>query len=145
MTTTKTLSDLSNMDTFDSRRLIARMEELQEERLEAANKVEECGTQAGCLALEDWDKNNLEELRGLCAVWGAVCDAGEEATSDWSEGVACIRDSYFKDYAYGYAEDMGLIGQNIQWPHTCIDWDKAARELKQDYTEIDVYGVTFWV
>lgn len=141
MTTTKTLSDFSTMYTFNSLDLIERMEELQEERLEAANKVEECGTQAGCLALEDWDKNNLEELKGICA----VCDAGEEATSDWSEGVTCIRDSYFKDYAYGYAEDMGLIGQNIQWPHTCIDWDKAARELQIDYTSIEVNGVTFWV
>lgn len=137
MNATKTLSELSNMDTFDSRDLIARMEELQEERLEAA----ECDTQAGCLALEDWDKNNLEELRDLCA----VCDAGEEATSDWSEGVTCIRDSYFKDYAYGYAEDMGLIGQNIQWPHTWIDWAGAARELQIDYTSIEVNGVTFWV
>lgn len=130
MTTTKTLSDFSMMDTFDSRDLIARMEELQ--------AMKEGGL------LDDDDDDDLVEMEELEAL-EEVNKEGERSSDVWNDGVTCIRDSYFKDYAYGYAEDMGLISQNIQWPNTCIDWAGAARELQVDYTEIEVDGVTFWV
>lgn len=41
-----------------------------------------------------------------------------------------------------FARDMAeQIGENIAegWPHYCIDWEFAARELMMDYSEQDGY------
>jgi antirestriction protein len=40
-----------------------------------------------------------------------------------------------KDFAQNMAVEFGLLGKNIQWPYTCIDWDHAAKELMYDYCE----------
>ena len=62
---------------------------------------------------------------------------------DWYPG-AMIRDSYFKEYAEQFADDIGAIDRNASWPLSCIDWDQAARELQMDYSAIEFDGVTFW-
>lgn len=33
------------------------------------------------------------------------------------------------DFAMQLAEDIGALDDNTTWPHSCIDWDQAAREL----------------
>jgi hypothetical protein len=55
-----------------------------------------------------------------------------------------INDSYFEDYARELAEDIGAINKSYGWPNYCIDWARAARELKIDYTSVDVNGETYW-
>lgn len=30
------------------------------------------------------------------------------------------------------------------WPYNCIDWEKAANELKQDYSTVDFEGETYY-
>ena len=40
-----------------------------------------------------------------------------------------------EDFAQSLAEDLGEIKNNVSWPYTCIDWEKAARELMYDYCE----------
>lgn len=44
-----------------------------------------------------------------------------------------------EDFAEETAEQLGLIDKNANWPYTCIDWERAAEELMQDYTEQDGY------
>jgi hypothetical protein len=34
------------------------------------------------------------------------------------------------DYAAQLAEDLGSIQTTAHWPHTCIDWELAWRELE---------------
>lgn len=34
------------------------------------------------------------------------------------------------DYAQGLAEDLGIRLDGAEWPHTCIDWESAWRELE---------------
>lgn len=63
----------------------------------------------------------------------------------WEYGEILIRDSYFKEYAKQLAEDIGAIGSNVAWPLCCIDWDKAVKELKHDYTSVDYDGVAYWI
>ena len=36
------------------------------------------------------------------------------------------------DYAQELAEDMGAVNDSDAWPHTCIDWEHAWRELSFD-------------
>jgi hypothetical protein len=51
----------------------------------------------------------------------------------------------WKEYAEQLAEDIGAINKNATWPNDCIDWEKAADQLKQDYTEVDFDGVAYWI
>lgn len=93
-------------------------------------------------ALEEWDSSDeAEELRDLKAF---IEEA--EGYGDFQHGETCIRDSYFEEYAQEFAEDIceGYRKQSQNWPFTCIDWEKAARELQYDYTSADLAGVTYW-
>ena len=68
-----------------------------------------------------------------------------EGCGDWKYGETLVRDSYFTDYAQQLAEDVGAVDANASWPNNCIDWERAARELKVDYTAVDFDGVTYWI
>lgn len=148
---------------IDSRDVVARFEELQEEHVSLAHDVQEAEDNVrlhhdGELddhgdypeheelrecrqALDDWEADNLEELETL----RELNRQGEDYSSDWRHGESLIRDSYFEEYAQDLAEDIGAIDRNAAWPMSCIDWEQAARELKMDYTPIDFDGVTYWV
>ena len=111
----------SDADVLDSRDIIARIEELEDdEDLDADARVE------------------LAELR-------ALAKQGEDL-DDWEHGLCLVRDSYFKRYAQELAEDCDYINGDAgsRWPYTCIDWEQAAEELKQDYTSLEYDGVTYW-
>jgi antirestriction protein len=58
--------------------------------------------------------------------------------------VTLIRDSYFRDYAEELAADIGMIAVDVSWPNNCIDWDRAARELRMDYSSVEFDNVTYW-
>ncbi len=110
-------------DLIDSRDVIARVEELREQG--AA------------------DRDHEEEVEYVNLI--ALAEKGADSAPDWTYGETLVRDSYFKDYAQELADDLGLISDDAKWPATCIDWDRAARELQQDYTSIKFDGVTYWV
>lgn len=40
-----------------------------------------------------------------------------------------------EEFAMETAESMGLLDGDSTWPHDCIDWERAARELMYDYVE----------
>jgi hypothetical protein len=123
------MADVSNNeDIIDSRDVIARIEEL-EGSVEAATDEK-----------EEPDEDEVEELKIL----KALADEAE-CSPDWNYGETLIRDSYFEDYARQLAEDIGAIGKDTQWPATCIDWEQAAEQLKEDYMEVDFDGETYWI
>jgi hypothetical protein len=117
-------------DIIDSRDVIARIEELEEEELNAS-------ADKRLVFLED-EADELAALRKLAA-------EAEGYAADWHHGETLIRDSYFQEYAQQLADDIGAIDRNASWPTNCIDWDQAARKLQQDYTAVDFDGVTYWV
>jgi hypothetical protein len=93
-------------------------------------------------ALADWDNSDeAEELRVL----QALAEEGEAACSDWHNGEALIRDSYFAEFAQQYAEDIGAISNDTAWPCDCIDWERAAEELRQDFTSVCFDNVIYWI
>ena len=112
-------------DVIDSRDIIARIEELRAQ-LEADG------------SLSDEDTAELLTL-------DALAKQGEDYAADWEYGETLIRDSYFKAYAQELAEAIGAVSVSDRWPHTCIDWDKAASELQWDYTDVAFGSVTYWV
>ena len=105
-------------DILDSRDLQEEIEELE--------SIEE---------RDDAEQVRLDELLEL-----------KEDTEDsgWEYGIIFISDDDFEDYAVELAEEIGSISNNASWPYTCIDWEKAAKELKQDYNSIVFNGTDYW-
>lgn len=151
-------------DIIDIRNVIARVEALQEEREALVDTSQEANAaymgareddviqtlleqrDAAVAALTEWDGENDEELKHLVALLDECRGNGgdEQWEGDWYP-VTLIRDSYFKTYAQELADDIGAIDANATWPNTCIDWDRAARELRMDYTSVSFDGVDYWV
>jgi antirestriction protein len=59
-----------------------------------------------------------------------------------------ILKSTFVEYARELAEDIGAIPDGNTWPLYCIDWERAADELRMDYTSVrfdgDDYLIRSW-
>lgn len=127
-------------DLIDSRDVIARVDYLRQEWSAATG--EDWDTFA--LSEDDWSVGIGEEAAELVALLALVAEAADYA-ADWYHGETLIRDSYFQDYARELAEDCGMLDDAARWPHSCIDWERAARELRMDYSAVDFDGVTYWV
>lgn len=110
----------NTQDLLDSRDVIARIAELEEQESRS----------------ED-DQAELDALNALAN------DA--DCSPDWEYGETLIRDSYFTEYAQDLAEDIGAIGRDVQWPLMYIDWDAAAESLKMDYMSVEFDGVDYWI
>lgn len=116
------MGEISNtQDIIDSRDVIARIEELQDQ---------------DDLTMHNDDREELHALLDLA-------EEGE-SLSDWEYGETLIHDNYFDEYAEQLAEDIGLIDPEAGWPLNCIDWERAADLLRQDYTEISFGGEIYW-
>jgi len=139
-------------DILDSRDVIDRRDELQEERDSITAEIADLEAQTaddpvyGELdarrdtlrdELNAWDEENAAELAALNAFIA-------QGSDEWEYGEALVRDSYFIAYAQDFAEDIGAIDADAGWPARCIDWERAARELRMDYTSAEFDGVTYW-
>lgn len=121
-------------DVLDVRDIIARVEELRE----LQDNSGDVPTRAG----SDEEFSELQELESLLAEL-AGNGGDEQWEGDWYP-LTLIRDCYFKDYAQELADDIGAIDRNASWPCTCIDWEKAARELRMDYSSVEFRGIDYW-
>ena len=117
---------------IDSRDVVRAIGEVREE-IEALGPVSED---------EDTEREDLtEELARL----ESLNEEGGTNASDWTHGATLIKEDHFEDYARQLAEDIGAIKRDMDWPCNCIDWEKAARELRTDYTEITFGDETYLV
>lgn len=86
------------------------------------------------LSPDYWEYRDMVEDSYLDAdVWEAAEDA-EIAPNDVEEAYSG-RYSTDEDFAYDMAEQLGELNESAGWPHSCIDWERAARDLMWDYTE----------
>lgn len=119
--------EISNRDNIlDSRDVIKRIEELE-----------------GCIDEDKPEENDADDVAELKAL-KALAEEGE-GSPDWNHGETLINESYFEDYARELAEETGAIDSKAGWPLHCIDWGKAADELKADYMSVDYDGVTYYI
>lgn len=91
------------------------------------------------------DDEEQEELTKLEALLGDLCGNGGD--HQWEGGwypSVLVAERSFEDYARELAAEIGAIPDDAHWPCTCIDWQKAASELQQDYSSIDYDGTTYW-
>jgi hypothetical protein len=97
------------------------------------------GSDYGFWLTEEWaealeergiDESDWEAVLSICEAEGIepenLCDAWEGEVSAYSEDQAGAA------YAQQTAEDCGMIDDCAKWPHNCIDWDEAWRQLSMD-------------
>lgn len=106
-------------------------EETEEETEERENLQSAVGDAE--FEFSDDEKAELAELETL------------QNECDFRHGESLIPVDDFEDYARQIAEDIGAIPDDNQWPCTCIDWEQAAKELAQDYTEVEYQGTSYYV
>lgn len=93
---------------------------------------------------EQRDETELDKLRADLAMLTEAKDEIEDCSIDrFEDGVTLVCDRYFETYARETAEEL-FIERDASWPHTCIDWERAARELKIDYNDIKIQGEIYW-
>lgn len=131
-TTITTLDELTSNDRLDSRDLVELIDDLETEQAEAIEDKHD----------PSWDHTDGAAL--LDALRTMRTETENYAGDSWEDGVFFIADSDFESYAQEFAEDCGLIDWSASWPNTCIDWERAARELRMDYTSVTVNRVTYW-
>lgn len=149
--------EAERIDSRDIRNRVEELTALQEDLAAARTELEEYLQAAD----EDEDEADpdmeatlrkaVDEARELfgpdeeaeLATLEEVDTEGEQIIGDWEHGETLIREDKFKEYAQELAEDIGAIDSNAAWPNNCIDWEKAARELRMDYNEIEIDGTTY--
>lgn len=123
-------------DIIDSRDIIERIEELE------ASLREECHSP---LTFEEYIDVTHFEDDTLAAEYKKLLDLQEQCedyVSYWKDGVTLIHENYFEEYMDEMIEDCYELPKNLPfWMNLTIDYDV----LKQDYTEIDFDGVTYYV
>lgn len=130
------VGDLASENIIDSSDMEAAIDEL--EAIEEAHKewvegdADDRGDEPGKL---DDDQTALlavlRETRDCCG-------------REWRRGVAFIRESYWQRYAEEMADVTGAVPKDAAWPMTCIDWEEAAAQLAQDYSQCEINGTTFY-
>lgn len=95
--------------------------------------------------IEELSDTPCGELDKLHAIMHELADVGggdEKWEGDWYPGML-IADHYFTDYAREMLYDCGTIPESL--PHWVeIDWDATARNVRIDYTPVEVNGRTYW-
>ena len=122
---TQTTLDLT-ADVIDVRDIIARFEELEPD-------VDNIG-----------EGEHIAEWKALTAILYQLKGYGgdEQWRGDWYP-VTLVRDSYFTYYAREMLEDCGTIPRDLPtWVE--IDWDATARNVRVDYTPVEIDGSTYW-
>jgi hypothetical protein len=120
-----TTFDLS-ADFIDVRDIIARVEEMEAE-VDAIGEGER---------IAEWNMLTriLHELKGY--------GGDEEWRGDWYP-VTLVRCCYFTTYARDLLEDCGTIPRDLpSWVE--IDWEATARNVRIDYTPVEIDGATYW-
>ena len=114
----------------------------QDERIDSRDviqRIKELTAPAGSLAYLPGEEEELASLQ-------ALADEAEQCAEDWTFGETLIRFDHFVTYAQELADDLDRLDPDLNaWPHCCIDWDQAADLLKEDYTEVDFDGVTYFI
>lgn len=122
-------------DLIDVRDIIARVEELEE--------VIDTAPEDGVWTQAEQNEANRERI-ALEAILDELKGYGgdEQWRGDWYP-VTLIEDAYFVEYVQDMLADCGELPRNL--PHyIAIDWRTTARNIRTDYSSVDVDGLTYW-
>lgn len=127
------------MGYLDTRDLQARLEELESEREDFQNTVNDAEAgeekQTAQEELDVWDAENLEELEALREL--------KDEVSEWDDGNTLIPEEDWIDYVQELLIDIGDLPSDLPW-YIEIDWDRTAENIAQDYGTVDYLGTTYY-
>lgn len=90
-------------------------------------------------------QDTLDAFRDLLRDLGRSTEhVSDELASMADNDPTLIDKDYFVTYAEELADDIGAVDRDASWPLTHIDWDAAADDLKQDYSEAEFDGHTYY-
>lgn len=119
--------------TLNTDELAKELDELRTD-IECHEEVVEEGETDSPFLMDDGDLHDAQER----------VKAIEELLDEVPAHETLIREDCFKEYAQELAHDLGAM-EYASWPYCHIDWDAAAKALKQDYTEVTYDGDTWLV
>ena len=95
--------------------------------------------------MREWESDRNSELTDLDALLSELAGKGgcTEWEGEWYPSLL-VNDSYFEEFARQEAVGLGYAKDSSSWPYNCIDWERAAYLLRQDYIPVDFDGATFW-
>lgn len=109
---------------IDSRDIIERIEELEE-----------------LIAGESTGDEFLEYTTEYDLL-SSLAEECSDYASDWEYGETLIHEDYFEQYMDEMVRDCGYLPKDIpDWISISVDYDA----LKQDYTEVDFDGETYYI
>ena len=126
----------NNNDILDSRDIISRIEELENDR-DSWNDDEDNAD-----SKTTWEAEYPDDATELTT----LTDLAEECEnySEWVHGEVLVRYSYWEDYVQELLEDCGDIPRNL--PHyLVIDWKQTADNISQDYATVTYDGVDYYI
>ncbi|HEX5016575.1 MAG TPA: hypothetical protein VFX15_03195 [Actinomycetes bacterium] len=122
------LYEMSRSDYIDGEDLEKRLEDIEDEIMDPDGETIMVGA----------DQDLVAERQKLIE----IIDEIEGYAEDKVRHTYLYADHYFPAYAEEFAYDIGAAQRESSWPP--IDWAKAAEQLKQDYTSIEIEGREFW-
>ena len=123
---------------IDMEEITDRIDELREARDEFNEKM---GDPEAWARIDDGEPEELRELEELLEELRGAGGGDHKWEGDWYPR-ELIDAEDFEEYAEELASDCYDIPDT--WPHRCIDWEKAARELSQDYSLISFRGSDYY-
>lgn len=134
---------------MDSRDLIEKREELKQQVLDSFLETfphyEEQTPDFESILFEEeeiqsWKEDWLDEIEEITDI-DTLED--EVSSSEWDFGIYFIEEDDFEEYVKELLEDCGYISRDFpSW--ITIDWTSTAENVKQDYTEVEFQGQTYY-
>jgi hypothetical protein len=135
-------------DYIDTRDLIEKRDELKQQILDSfLETFEHYEDQTECFddilfeeeEIQDWKEDWLDEITEICEIEKIEDELG----SEFEYGVTLVHEDYFEEYTEELLIDCGYISKDFpSWIE--IDWEATANNVKQDYTEIEYQGETYY-
>jgi hypothetical protein len=156
-------------DVIDSRAIIARFDELNDEYNSLVEALEEAESEFRSISNSDESslvehqdaENSVAEANESLDEFNSSFDKDEldtlrevvregENSPDWNHGETLIHESFFETYIEDLINDCYELPKEMnsgQWPyrHLTLDISSAAEEAKQDYYEIEVEGNVYFI
>ena len=134
-------------DIINVRDIIARVEELENESVAYSDESDDDARTAAWAAANPGDAAELAALRAILDNLKGY-GGDEKWRGDWYP-VTLVRDSHFRDYAEQLAEKCGYTDEAARDSEknpllAYIDWKAWARDVRMDYTPVDIDGCTYW-
>lgn len=135
-------------DIIDTRDLIEKRDELKQSILDSfLETFEHYEDRTECFddilfeeeEIQSWKEDLEDEFEQI----EEINKIEDEIGSEFDYGCTLVSKDYWEEYVENLLKDCGYISKNLpSWIE--IDWEATANNVKQDYTEVEYQGQTYY-